>query len=95
LGVQFQWKGGGIKNAGQYKFFYGKVNENHELGTIFVHNRIISAVKRIKFVSDRMSCMILRGCWCHIFVPNVHAPIDDVKDSFYEELERVFDKFPK
>jgi hypothetical protein len=30
---------------------------------------------------------------------NVHAPtedkIDDVKDSFYEEVERVFDKFPK
>jgi hypothetical protein len=30
---------------------------------------------------------------------NVHAPteveIDYVKDSFYEELERVFDKFPK
>jgi hypothetical protein len=29
----------------------------------------------------------------------VHAPtedeIDDVKDSFYEELERVFDKFSK
>jgi hypothetical protein len=30
-------------------------------------------------------------------VLNVHVPIedkiDDVKDSFYEELERVFDKF--
>jgi hypothetical protein len=26
------------------------------------------------------------GRWCHI--------IDDVKDSFYEELECVFDKFP-
>jgi hypothetical protein len=30
---------------------------------------------------------------------NVHAPtedkIDDVKDSFYDELERVFNKFPK
>jgi hypothetical protein len=30
---------------------------------------------------------------------NVHAPtednIDDVRDSFYEELEHVFDKFPK
>jgi hypothetical protein len=30
---------------------------------------------------------------------NVHAPtedkIDEVKESFYEELERVFDKFPK
>jgi hypothetical protein len=46
-----------------------------------------------------MSCIILRGRWCHIIVLNVHAPTedktDDVKDSFYEEIERVFDKFPK
>jgi hypothetical protein len=43
--------------------------------------------------------LVLRGCWCHIIVLNIHAPTedktDDVKDSFYEELERVFDKFPK
>jgi hypothetical protein len=41
----------------------------------------------------------LRGCWCDIIVLNAHAPtkdkIDDMKDSFYDELERVFDKFPK
>jgi hypothetical protein len=43
--------------------------------------------------------VILRGRWCHIIVLNVHAPTedktDDVKDSFYEELERVFDEFHK
>jgi exonuclease III len=43
--------------------------------------------------------IILRGRWCHIIVLNVHAlsedKTDDVKDSFYEELERVLDKFPK
>jgi hypothetical protein len=43
--------------------------------------------------------MILRGRWCNIIVLNVHAPtedkIDDIKDRFYEELEQVFDKFPK
>jgi hypothetical protein len=64
-----------------------------------VHKRIISPVKRVEFVSDRMAYIILRGRWCHIIVLNVHAPTedktDDVKDSFYEELERVFDKFPK
>jgi hypothetical protein len=46
-----------------------------------------------------MSYIILRGHWCHIIVLNVYAPTedktDDVKDSSYEELERVFDKFPK
>jgi hypothetical protein len=65
----------------------------------FVHKRIISAVRKVEFVSDRMSYIILRGRWCHIIVLNVHAPTedktDDVKDSFYEEVERVFDTFPK
>jgi hypothetical protein len=41
--------------------------------------------------------MIQRGRWFHIIVLNVHAPArdktDDVKDSFYEELKHIFDKF--
>jgi hypothetical protein len=45
-----------------------------------------------------MSYIILRGRWCNIIVINVHAPCedksDDIKDSFYEELGRVFDQFP-
>jgi hypothetical protein len=64
-----------------------------------VHKRITSAVKRVEFVSDRISYIILRGRWCQIIVLNVHVPMevkaDAVKDSFYEELGRVFDKFLK
>jgi hypothetical protein len=63
-----------------------------------MHKRIISAVKRVEFVTDRLSYIVLRGRWFHIIVLIVRAPtedkIDDV-DSFYEEFECVLDKFPK
>jgi hypothetical protein len=59
-----------------------------------VHKRIISAVKRVDFVIDRMTYIIRRGRWCHIIVLKVHKT-NDVKDSFYKKLERLFDKFPK
>jgi hypothetical protein len=64
-----------------------------------VHKRIISAVQRVEFASDRMSYMILRGCCCHIIVLNVHAltedKTDDVKDSFHQELKGLFNKLTK
>jgi hypothetical protein len=46
-----------------------------------------------------MSYIILRGRWCNIIVLNVHAPtedkVDNTKDRLYEEVEQVFDKFPR
>jgi hypothetical protein len=54
---------------------------------LFVHKRIISAVKRVEFVSDRRSLITPRGRWRDIIVLNVYAStedkIDDKKSSFF------------
>jgi hypothetical protein len=90
VGVQeVRWEKGGTERAKDYTFLYGNGTEDHRLGTdFFLHKRIISAVRRVEFVSDRMSYIILRGHWCNTVVMNVHAPCEDksndVKDSFYE-----------
>jgi hypothetical protein len=90
VGVQeVRWDGSGTELAGEYTFFYRKGNDNHELGSFFVQKRFISAVKRVEFLNDR----------CHTIVLSVHGPTedktDDVKSSFFEKLESVFDKIPK
>jgi exonuclease III len=101
VGVQeVRWEKGSTERAGDYTFFYGQGNGDHQLGTgFFVHKRTVSAARRVEFISDRMSYIILRGRWCNIIVLNVHAPCedkgDDEKDSFYEELGHVFDQFTR
>ena len=88
VGVQeVRWDKGGTAGAGDYTFFYGKRNENHQLGTeFFVHQGIVPAVKKVEYVSDRMSYTVLKGRWCNIMILNAHAPTeeknDDSKESF-------------
>jgi hypothetical protein len=62
-----RWEKGATERAEDYTFFYGVGNRDHQLGTgLFIHKRFISAVRRVEFVTDRMSYMMSRGRWCNI-----------------------------
>jgi hypothetical protein len=86
-----------LQEPGDFTFFCGKVNENHQMRKKnFVHHAIVSAIKKVEFVSGRMSCI---GRWCNIIFLNEHAPTgektDDSKYSNYEGFEEIIDHFRK
>jgi hypothetical protein len=54
-------------------FSLEKRNINHHLGTgFFIHNKIISAVKKVEF-GTVCRTLTLKGCWCDITVLNLHT----------------------
>jgi hypothetical protein len=56
VGVQeVRWDGGGTERAGEYTFFYGKGNENYELGTNY------SYIKET-YQQLRRWCLLVIGC---------------------------------
>ena len=68
-------EGSGSLESGNYTLFYWESNANHQLRTrCFVHRRIRSAVKKMEFITDRVSCITLKGRWCDIIVVNLHVP---------------------
>jgi hypothetical protein len=69
-----------------YTNFCGENGKYHSETGFFERKVIRSAVKTVESVSDRTSCMTLRGRWCDIIVLNVYDPnegkSDDTKERF-------------
>jgi hypothetical protein len=65
---------------------------------LFPHNKNISTIERVEFISNSISYVICRGRCCNIVALKVHVRTEDeidVKDKVCEKLESVFNKYQK
>ena len=59
--MEVRWPGEGSQESGSFALSYGGA-ERPEFGTGFlVRRRILSAIREVQFVSDRISYLILKG----------------------------------
>ena len=95
---EVRWDSGGTVRAGIIIFLWKRKRKSSTGNRIFfVHDRIVSAIKRVEFASERLSYIVMRVRWCNIITQKVYAPSEeksvDSNDSFYEELVQVFLSF--
>jgi hypothetical protein len=69
------------KSRGVYFLLWQRAGKSLIGNTFFVQQRIVSAIKRVRFVSDRMSYIVLRGRWCNIIFLNENAPTEKKSDD--------------
>jgi hypothetical protein len=87
MGVQdFRWKKGCGKCRGYILFLWKKKRKSSIGNTTFVHHRIISAVKRMVFVSERKSYIVLRGGWCNVNLFNVRTSSEEKSNELKNSL---------
>jgi hypothetical protein len=88
--------GGDTEPAAEYTFFYGKGNENHELGTDFLCIRLISLVRRVEFISDIIHNTKRATGVISLFSTFMPQPnIKLMMRSASMRNQNVFDTFPK
>jgi len=51
-----------------------------------MHKRVISEIKRVEFISDRMSYITQSGRWCDFTVLDVQAPTQDESDGMMDSF---------
>jgi hypothetical protein len=78
----------GTVKSGDYSFSVRKEMKiiGWEQGFCTSQNTISS--KRLKFVSDRVLFIVLRGRWCNIIVLNLQAPSEDKSDDSKDNFTR-------
>jgi hypothetical protein len=98
---EVRWPGSGhLKSDNMTIFYSGSGNGKHEHGVGFIVKEfLVKLVKKFEAVDDRLCYIIIEGKTSNIAIINCYAPTEtadnDYKDSFYDNLERVYDMIPR
>ena len=87
---EIRWSDSGSVDIQDTTVFYGKWNDQRQLGTGFaVHKSLIPVIKDFRDVNPRISILTLTTQWFDIGFVNPHAPTEDKRQ---EEKDLFFTK---
>nr|XP_012224226.1 PREDICTED: craniofacial development protein 2-like [Linepithema humile] len=96
-----RWPGQSIRDTRTHTILQsGKLQGNREFGVAFIIDRSIKhSILDFQAVSERICALRIKTKFFNISFINVHCPTEDknrdIKEQFYQQLERVYDNTPK
>ena len=98
---EIRWRGCGLLKKDKYSIYYGRnLNTTGRAGTEFIiHKSTMNKILGFEPISDRICKLRVKGKLYNITPINIYALTEDneedIKEQFYEELQRTQDTVPK
>ncbi|KAM0725800.1 Craniofacial development protein 2 [Formica fusca] len=97
---EVRWPGRGMVEGKDYVLYYSGGEHRHELGTAFlIRKKYLDAIMDFRPIDERLCVLRIRGRYYNTTLVNAHEPTKEkdiqVKEDFYEKLERACDQSPK
>lgn len=98
---EIRWPGNGsIKSYDTTLFYSGGASDRHEFGVGFMINEaLLTKVSKFEVINERLCYIRFSMSNYDLIIINCHASTEEkeeeVKNAFYEDLERVYDTLPR
>jgi len=92
---EIRWKVTEQIRVNNYEIYFSGMVDRHSYRCGFaVHKSLVPHIKEFRPVSERIAVLRINSRPIDLILVCVHAPMENMKNTFYEDLDRTYERLP-